>query len=434
MKKSFLLLWLFTTTVCLTACWSKNYNMTFEEALDIANNSKLQDFITENENFEQNFQISGIYNAKWIKVDADIFTNSKQSKSSSDSESSTNFAANINYSGDNIKVNWNLDLKLVNDTIYINLWSLDLTWREDLALINMMTSWLDNQWFSISMTWVSDVPNNLSYFKNSDKLSARVNEIVINEWSVVYSWKFEQFNGYNARKFSLDNEKLNMLIKEYYNIMSDNLDVGSGETLSGEIPDINIQNFEWYLIITWKDKVTTVIENMDSVDNDMVINVNWFAGKDFELNINNGEMLVMKIMAKRNFSKYNISVTFDEAVLPVSLNWSISPKLSKSWISLKFNAKLTIKAKDGWDSDTIVPFKGLWNYRAISDFSVSAPENAQDLAELLGINLWWEIWDSEYVDNLSENGYNESNWIEDWQILWVDVENLENEEEVTTIE
>jgi hypothetical protein len=61
--------------------------------------------------------------------------------------------------------------------------------------------------------------------------------------------------------------------------MSSGLDLGSGEDM--EFPEINIQNFEWYLVITWKDKVTTVIESIDVVDNDIVMSVNWFAGKDY---------------------------------------------------------------------------------------------------------------------------------------------------------
>jgi hypothetical protein len=45
MKKSFLLLGLLTTTLCLTACGSKDFNMTFEEALEVANHSELQEIL-----------------------------------------------------------------------------------------------------------------------------------------------------------------------------------------------------------------------------------------------------------------------------------------------------------------------------------------------------------------------------------------------------
>ena len=63
MKKSLLLLGLLTTAVCLSACGSKNFNMTFEEALEAANYSALQEILTENDNFEQNFEIAGNFNS-----------------------------------------------------------------------------------------------------------------------------------------------------------------------------------------------------------------------------------------------------------------------------------------------------------------------------------------------------------------------------------
>jgi hypothetical protein len=63
MKKSLFLLGLLTTTVCLTACGSKDYNMSFEEALEIANHSALQDILAENDNFEQSFTIAGNFDA-----------------------------------------------------------------------------------------------------------------------------------------------------------------------------------------------------------------------------------------------------------------------------------------------------------------------------------------------------------------------------------
>ena len=264
-----------------------------------------------------------------------------------------------------------------------------------------MVEWFKGQWLSIPMTGLSGMPSTLSYFKDSEVLNAKAKEIINNEWSTVYNWKFKQFNGYNAWKFSIDNEKLNTLVKEYYDSMSSGLDLGSGEDM--EFPEINIQNFEWYLVITWKDKVTTVIESMDIVDNDIAMNVNWFAGKDYEINIAEWEEELIKIVANKKSSKYDVSISVSDAIL---LNWTISPKLSKSEIKLNFDAKLTVKAQNEWDSDTIIPFKGSWNYVGISDFDVLIPEDAQDLSELLWAYLgdWWS--DEDYEALYDENSLN----------------------------
>ena len=396
MKKSVFLLGLLTTTVCLTACGSKNFNMTFEEALDVANHSELQEILAGNENFEQSFDIAGNFAKDWNAIDGNISTTSKQNINNDKSESSVKFSANITTQWETIKANWTLDLKLVDDTIYLNLWTLDLTWNENLAMVDMMIWWFKGQWLSIPMTGLSDVPSSFSYLKDGKELNDKVKEIVKNEGSTVYNWKFKQFDGYNAWKFSLDNEKLNELVREYYESMTTGLDLGSDEDAQIEVPEINIQNFEWYLVITWKDKVTTVIESMEMMDNDVVMTANWFAGEDYEVNIIEWEETLIKIVANKKSWKYDVTITVSDAII---LNWTVSPKLSKSEIKLDFDAKLTIKAQNEWETDTVIPFKGSWNYKAISDFTVIAPENAQDLTELLGGSLGGMMWATDdYAD------------------------------------
>jgi hypothetical protein len=64
MKKFVFLFGLLSTTVLLSACGSKDFKMSFEEALEIANHSKLQTILAENHNFEQNFDISSNFDTK----------------------------------------------------------------------------------------------------------------------------------------------------------------------------------------------------------------------------------------------------------------------------------------------------------------------------------------------------------------------------------
>lgn len=390
MKKSAFLLGLSMVALCLTACGSKDYNMSFDEALDVASHSAFQDIITQNDNFEQNFDVAGNYESEWTKVDANISSVSKQSLANKNSESSTKISANITAEWETLKVNWILDIKLADNTVYLNLSSLDLTWSEDLAMVGMMVEWFKNQWFSIPMTWLNDAPNSLSIIKDSEDLNAKLKEIIINEWSVTYNWVFSELNWYNARKISLDNDKLNELMKEYYSTLTSGL-----EEDATEAPTIDIQNFEWYLVITWKDKVTTVIENMAMADeNGGLINANWYAGENYKLYLSDGENDLVSIVANKKGSKYEISVTIAETL---SLVWTISPKVSKSSIDLKFDATLKVKSEEEWAPDTVIPFKGSWEYKSISDFTVTAPESAQDLTELLwsylGGMMWWEDYD-----------------------------------------
>ena len=410
--------------------------MSFEEALEIANHSTLQDALSENNTFEQTFDISGNLDSEGTKLDASISSKSKQNTSNKTSESSNIFNVNLTNSGETTKINWTLDTKVANETIYINLSSLDLTGSDELAMVGIMIGWLKNQWMFIPATGLSDMPSALSYLKDSKELNTKAKEIINNEWSVIYSWKFSQFNWYNAWKISIDNDKLNELIKNFYNTSTDS----ESEETNEETPKLNIQNFEGYFVITWKHKVTTVIENMELTDNESTMMANWFAGDDYELNLYNGEEALITITAQKKLSKYEISANIANSIL---LNWSISPKLSKSEISLKFDATLTIKTEIEWESDSVIPFKGSWNYKSISDFSVTPPQDAKDFTELLWSFLGGSTLDSGYApedieNNLRSNENIENNSEEniennDTEEVW-EIKDLENTDNSTTTE
>ena len=391
MKKNLFLLGLLaTTSLCLTACGnSKNYTMTFEEAYDAANHSTLQDMLVNSENFQQELNLSTNIDNWANKMALSLQSNSKQNLSNQKSESSTTFNLNVNSDGTDVLVNWALEIKLVDNTIYLNLSSLDFSGPEDTSFLAAMAEWFKNQWFSIPMSWMSEMPSTFSYVKDAKKLNEQAKEIIVNEWSTVYNWKFTQFNGYNARKFSLNSEKLQQLINDYYAKINESLD----EENQQEAPQLNIQNFEWYLVITWKNKVTTVIENMDMVEWETDISINGFWGNDYEVNAYSNWESILTMKAIRKGSNYNVSLNAANSVL---LEWIITPKLSSSKIDVKFDATLTLKSDYEESDDTILPIKGNWTYNPISEFDITTPEWAQDLTQLLAAYLWNAFWGEEY--------------------------------------
>lgn len=393
MKKSIFLLGLLTIAgISLTACGSKNYEMSFDEALEIASHSALQDILTDNENVQQDFDITTDFNVEWTSIAADIQSSSKENTKTSKSDSSVKFGLKVNSEeiGD-IKANWNVNIKLIDDMLYLSLGSLDVTWPEDVSSMLAMVDLYKDQWFSMSMDGVSEISN--WYFKDLSEFNTQTKEIVNNEGSVVYEWKFSQFNWYNARKISLNNEKLQEIINEYFKSLNT---VEDEET---EIPQLNIENFEWYLVITWKDKVTIVVDNMDIVDEESTVNVNWFGGEDYAINLWTEWEDVITLTANKKWSSYDVALNISDMM---SLNWKISPKVSKSSINIKFDAKLTIK---GDTNDTIVPLKGSRSYEPISEFEVIAPENAQDINDLMGSYLGTMMWWDDYYDDYDYEDY-----------------------------
>ena len=145
---------------------------------------------------------------------------------------------------------------------------------------------------------------------------------------------------------------------------------------------------------------------MDIVEWESNINLNWFWGVDYEINAyTNWESLLTMKATKKGWN-YNISI---EITNSLKLEWTITPKISAWKIDVKYNATLTIKSEyEEWD-DTIVPLKGNWAYYSISDFDVIAPENAQDLTEILWAYLWWMLWwnneELDYENNWGEEEF-----------------------------
>jgi hypothetical protein len=88
---------------------------------------------------------------------------------------------------------------------------------------------------------------------------------------------------------------------------------------------------------------------------------------------------------------------------------------------LSFDATLTIRSEDEWQTNIIIPLKWNWGYSSTAEFTVVAPESAQDLTELLWSYLWGIIWWDDYE-------YDEEYDYEDFYADNEELEEVENEE------
>ena len=411
MKKSIFLLGLLTIAgISLTACGSKSYEMPFDEALEIASHSALQDILSNNENVQQNFDITTSFDSAGTNIAANIETSSKENTKTNESEASIKFDVDTNSEENgNIKLNWKLDIKLVDGLLFLNLNSLDVTWPEEVSLIAWIVDWIKNKWLSTPMEKLGDMSN--WYLKDVSEINTQAKEIFNNEGFMIYNWKFSQFEWYNAWKISLNNEKLQEILDNYFKSMNTIEDEGI------ETPKINVENFEWYLVITWKDKVTVVVDNMDIVDEESSISANWFGGEDYLLNMWAEWEDIITLTANKKRSNYDVTLNINDLM---SLNWTITPKVSDSSINIKFDAKLIVKS----DTETIVPIKGSRSYEPISELKVSAPESAEDLNETINYYLGDMFGANSYEDYENyDYSYEDIEWAEE-------IENVEDVAEV----
>ena len=462
--------------LCLSACGNKkDFNMSFEEALEIASQSSIQDVMSNADNAEQSLDVAWSYNKDDTKVDAKLISKSKQNLKDIQSESNISVDLKIQKEENNLDIKWDLDIKFVPSAIYLNLSSLNIKWDETTEWITWLVEWYLNKWFSIPLDETIDL-NSLN-MKDQFKLSSKIKEVINNEWSQVYNGKFTDYNGYNAWKISIDEQKLIEILKDLNNspdniaeeieneIISTNEEVEeptSEEVVSEEATpeniensetnpenieenaandenngtviedidlesnDVKIENFEWYLVIIWKDKVALAIENMDIIENEVSTNLNGiFSEKDVLLNISSEWEEVITLSAKRKGSHFNVILNLVDLG---SVEWTITPKVSSSKIDIDFDLKLTIKSGE---ESTVIPLKWNWSYAPISEYKVEIPSEAQDLTEM----LWWMVWGLyEWGDDTNYDDYYADYELDTEELNEEATDNLEENTNDETIE
>ena len=446
MKKSIFTLWLLAISVlCLSACGNKkDFNMSFEEALELASHSSIQDVMTNIDNAEQAVSIAWTYDKDGLKVDGKLTSQSKQNLKDLQSESNIAVDLKVQQKENNFDIKWDLDIKFVPSAVYLSLNSLNAKWEESIEWIAWIASWYLKQWFSIPLNETIDI-NSLN-MKDKLDLSSKIKDVINNEWLQVYNGKFTDYNGYNARKISIDDEKLMKILKDNYNSL-ENTDSNAGnesismneltedsntassevseenvenaeetainneiEALNSELDNTKIENFEWYLVIIWKDKVALAIDNMDITNNGETTNLNWlFSDKDVLLSVFSEWEEVITLTAIKKGSSFDTSLNLSGLCF---IWWTITPKISSSKIDISFDLSITITADE---KNTIIPLKGSWTYSEIPEFKVEVPSESTDLTEMLWglfwwVYGWWDELDYSYYDDYdlnSEDLYND---------------------------
>lgn len=421
MKKCLLLGLLTIPVLCLTACWTKTYEMSFEDAINAANkDSELQDLILSSDSIEQSFNASSFTEISGANIDVNVNYNEKKTASKALSDWTLSLGLNLKWDT-NASLNLAIDTKTVDNNLYLNVSNLEITGDEELESLGSLGDGFKNQRFFIPLSWSTELMNWIkSYIESLKDYNAISAEFYINEWQEVYNWKFTDYQWYNARKFSLDEEKIKDLIHQYYELLDNTEEI--------EIPEVSIENFEWYLVITDKDKVTTIIENMivSSDEISMTIDVIEWDGI-IEFTVASEWQDIIEFSAKKEKSHYNINFSIPNIV---EISWNITPKISSSKINVDYNMSINIISDIETKTISSIPLKGSRNYAKINGFQVEAPENARDLTTLLESYLWGafgSIYDEEDSDldiyelDSTETDYNE--FIANWE----SVDTIEND-------
>lgn len=405
--------------LCLTACGSKP-DMSFEKALDSVTHSSFKEIMNNAENYKQSFNITTELHIPKNNVDANISFSTENKESSEDLRWESSIAMNIEASGDEdeqretIKIDWNAMIKHLPKSIYFKLDSLNIDWPEDFSTENLGfdLDWIKGKRFSLELTDemlneiysrlpedfdINEIYNEENIKKLEDstkKLKDKLKNSINNEWHLVYSWIYSDFNWNNARKFSINKEKAFYAFVEYIETLIPEEEI---DDFKKEIEEIDLdeifenfpfKNLEWYFVITWKDRVQIVIENLNIEGED--VKMNWTFGRDiYEIAVKeNGEDIFILSAKLKNYY-YDVTMKVDNKEY---LKWTITPKKSSWKVSINFD--ISINFEDGNDKINI-PLKGWWNWEKISKFNVEIPKNSKNLMEDFMKNL---MEDSDFME------------------------------------
>lgn len=404
-------------TLCLTACGKPN--MTFEETVDSVTHSDLIEMMSNAQIYEESFNLSSNFSIPEDNVDAKLDFSASSKQNLVDFWWETQIAIKVDASLDGYEwretysVDWDAIMKYLSNAIYFKLNSLNIDWPEDFSIdeLGVDVESIKNQWFSFELTEdminaikeklpedldLSELYNeeNLQkYEEDLQELKENLKDAINNEGSLVYNGMYSEFNWYNARKFSINKEKvfnaitkyIQTLIPEEY--MEDYMGVIEELDMDEVFEDFPLKNFEWYLVITWKNRVQIVIENLDIEDYYSTSKLSWTFGRDgYELVMEEDWEEVFAFSAKLNKSHYDIILNVDDLKI---LKWTITPKKSHWKINVDFDLSVNVDP----DENVIIPLKGGWTWKEISKFDVERPTNSKNLLEDI---MWPMIEDLDF--------------------------------------
>lgn len=439
MKNSKLLLSILSISIlCLTACGSKP-SMSFEETIDTITHSELRETMSNAENYEESFNISTEFHIDEDNVDANLNLNTTNKQNTKDFQWESLISVNIEASGDGdtwretIEIDWDAIIRYLSNAIYFKLNSLNMSGPD--ALIkdaDLNLTWIKNQRFSLELTdemideLYGELPEDFDFdaLNDEENLKKFTNDLknsINNEWSIIYNGIYTEFNWYNARKFSINKEKAFMAFAEYIKwfVPEEYMEEYTKELEEIDFDEIfedfPLKNFEWYFVITWKDRVQIVIENLDIVDSYSSIKIIGTSGKDrYELVVREDWDETFILSAKLNKSHYDISMKVEDLEI---ITWTITPKKSFWKISVDFD--LAINFEDGNDKMSI-PLKWWWSWKKISTFNIEIPKNSKNLLK----DILWDDYrtsNSQWISKSNIKHKSFPSWTLSTPIIWAGI-------------
>ena len=405
----------------------KKYEMSYEQVISFLQNQskEMMDMFLDVESQQKDLDMSTNITTDEMALDLDVKSQTRIDYTSDFTEDlSLSFDAGIRVPESELDftVSWALNYSLIWDDMYLKLSKFSLKWpsAKDLAMVNMVVNGFKWQWFKLNMSGANMTnvfTSYKAYIKELKNMWDEAWSLMINEWSVVYDWMFDEYKWYNAWKYSIDKEWFDTLLHTYldtmdnfyswfFNQYAENLWSSNEELQSLNFSEllswITYDNLQWYFVIVWKNDVVETVEGAHMDINGTWVTFSYYYGKDWlylDANVDDGEN-IMSILVKKNWKKYDVDMNF-MSIFKIKWDMKFNKFSKKDWIDMDFDLDVLISTEGLVEEEPIniqAPFK--WNYKVknIDKFSLQAPSDAIDLMEMLGGYLWTSVGGDEYTD------------------------------------
>ena len=435
-RKNFILpiIGLFIGVLSFSGCSTqKNYEMSYEQVIALLEGQS-QEFMDMFVNVDaQQKELSAS-----TKIDTDDMNLDINVQSQTRVDYNSDFTEDLSLSFDagvkmpeselDVTVSWALNYSLIGDDMYLKLSKFSLKWpsANDLAMVNMIVNGFKWQRFKLNMSGAS-MSNAFTlyktYIEELKQVADKAWSMMVNEWSVVYDWMFDQYKWYNAWKYSVDEEKFDEVLHVYMDTMTNfyswffNQYAGNLWASSEELQDLNFNellswitydNLQWYLVVVWKNDVVETMEGAHMDIDGTWFTFNCYYWKDWifmDVKTDDWEN-VMSILAEKNGKKYDVDADM-MSVFKIKWDVKLNKFSKKDWIDADFDLNLSMNTEGMGESDESVkeinidvPLK--WNYKVknIDKFTLQAPSDAIDLMDMIGGYLWANMGsDDEYRED-----------------------------------
>jgi hypothetical protein len=277
---------LLLSTVVLTACGTDTTtSLSFQEAKKLSMNDSTivsQLLLGSDVPYQQDFSLKTNLQWEGIHMVLNLLNQSQQDKKAEKSQGTFTFDTQIVAEEEHIEASGSIATFITPQDFSLNIQAFHLTGNDPMiAMVSMVAQGIQGQWLTLPISGGQTLLEGANdYLSTLTTLQTQSEDILIQQGNAPYQGNFSQFANQPAYQFTLDQEKLQLLLQEVmkaintfnqHSLALDTMMEDESEVLA-ELTgiDVKIPLFEGNLVLLGNNKVAIVVDTFEISVNEMV--------------------------------------------------------------------------------------------------------------------------------------------------------------------